>query len=85
MLHDAPSNGSDSGVFEILIVDDDAGDVLLIEEALADRQLDHRLHVAADGVAALEFLRSEDTPRPNLVLLDLNMPRMNGRELLAAV
>ncbi|MFG1928616.1 response regulator [Cryptosporangium sp. NPDC048952] len=71
--------------FEVLIVDDDAGDVLLIDEALTDRRVGHRLHTASDGVRALEFLRDPDRPRPDLILLDLNMPRMGGREVLAEV
>ncbi|MFG1928901.1 response regulator [Cryptosporangium sp. NPDC048952] len=71
--------------FDVLIVDDDAGDVLLIDEALSDRQIHHRLHTAADGVRALEFLRDPAQPRPDLILLDLNMPRMSGREVLAQV
>lgn len=84
-MRTSPGTGSASGFSEILVVDDDAGDVLLIEEALTDRQIRHRLHTAADGIQALEFLRDPARPRPNLILLDLNMPRMNGREVLAAV
>ncbi|WP_240746658.1 response regulator [Cryptosporangium phraense] len=82
MSRDSKSAG---GAFEVLIVDDDPGDVLLIEEALAERRLHHRLHTAGDGVLALEFLRDSAQPRPDLILLDLNMPRMNGRELLGEV
>ena len=74
---------------EVLVVDDDAGDVLMIEEALAANDVPSQLHVVSDGVEALAFLRREEphaeAPRPQLILLDLNMPRMDGREVLAAV
>ncbi|MFG1926824.1 response regulator [Cryptosporangium sp. NPDC048952] len=71
--------------YDVLIVDDDAGDVLLIDEALTDRRIPHRLHTASNGVEALEYLRDDSRPRPDLILLDLNMPRMNGREVLDQV
>ncbi|NUP30630.1 MAG: response regulator [Streptomycetaceae bacterium] len=70
--------------YDILLVEDDAADALLIEEAL--RQVaERRVVQAEDGVAALEHLRDRSTPPPDLILLDLNMPRMNGRELLAVL
>lgn len=75
--------------FHILLVDDDEADVALIRQAFAEHRAPVRLHVTHDGVEALAFLRREAdhaaAPRPDLVLLDLNMPRMNGRQVLAEV
>jgi CheY-like chemotaxis protein len=74
---------------EVLLVEDDPGDVLLIREAFEDNKVFNRLHVVADGVEALEFMRQQgehmEAPRPDLVLLDLNLPRKDGREVLAEV
>jgi two-component system, chemotaxis family, response regulator Rcp1 len=74
---------------EILIVDDNPGDLRLTAEALNEGQVQNRLHTAKDGIEAIAFLRRKgkymDAPRPDLILLDLNMPRMNGRELLAEI
>ncbi len=74
---------------EILLVEDCPGDVRLVREALAQGKNPHRLHVAGDGVAAMEMLTGAggagEALQPDLILLDLNMPRMNGRELLAKV
>lgn len=74
---------------EVLLVEDDPGDVLMTREAFADYKLRNRLHVVDDGVAAMAFLRQEGeyagSPRPDLVLLDLNLPKMDGREVLEAI
>ena len=72
---------------EILLVEDNPGDVDLTREALENGKLRNTLHVVRDGEAAMAFLRREGkyagVPRPGLVLLDLNLPRKNGREVLA--
>ncbi|MEU9189078.1 response regulator [Streptomyces sp. NPDC048484] len=67
--------------FDVLLVEDDLADAMLIEEALSERGARNLVQVT-DGVAALEHLRTPGTPRPDLIVLDLNMPRMNGRDLL---
>jgi CheY-like chemotaxis protein len=76
-------------VISVLLVEDDPGDVVLIREAFQDNKVHNRLDVVSDGVQALEFLRGEgeyaDAPRPDLVLLDLNLPRKDGREVLAEI
>jgi CheY-like chemotaxis protein len=71
---------------EILLVEDNPADVRLTIEALKEARVRNRLHVARDGVEAMEMLRSGGaTPRPDLILLDLNLPRKNGREVLQFV
>jgi chemotaxis family two-component system response regulator Rcp1 len=74
---------------EILLVEDNPGDVRLTQEALREGKVKNRLHVARDGVEAIEFLRRQgkhaDAQRPDLVLLDLNLPRKDGRQVLAEI
>ncbi len=74
---------------EILLVEDNPGDVRLTIEALHESKVRNTLSVASDGVEALAFLRREgrhrDAPRPDLILLDLNLPKMDGREVLAEI
>lgn len=75
---------------EILLVEDNPGDVTLITEALKDAKVFNTLHVARDGVEAMEFLWSSQgddssVPRPGLILLDLNLPRKDGREVLTEI
>jgi CheY-like chemotaxis protein len=74
---------------EILLIEDNPGDVRLVEEALRENKLLNNLSVARDGVEALAFLRREeqyaDATRPDLILLDLNLPRKSGHEVLREV
>ena len=74
---------------EILLVEDDPGDVLMTREALEDSKVINNLHVVDNGEEAVAFLRREggntEAPRPDLVLLDLNLPRLDGREVLAQI
>ena len=73
----------------VLLVEDSPGDVRLTRDAFREANSSVQLHVAADGVEAMAFLRREDpfmrAPRPDLILLDLNLPRMDGREVLAYI
>ena len=74
---------------EILLVEDNAGDVRLTKEALKEGRVLNHLNAVEDGVEALAYLRKEgvyaDRPRPDLILLDLNLPRKDGREVLAEI
>lgn len=76
-------------MIDILLVEDNPGDVRLTQEAFKEGMLRNNLHVVMDGEAAMEFLERKgqyaDVPRPDLILLDLNLPKMNGREVLAAI
>jgi CheY-like chemotaxis protein len=74
---------------EVLLVEDDAGDVLMTREALREGKVLNRLSVVTDGVEALDYLRGQepfaDATRPDLILLDLNLPRRDGRQVLEDV
>lgn len=76
-------------VIDVLLVEDDPGDVLMTQEAFEHNKVANRLSVVADGVSAMEFLRKEGehegAPTPDLILLDLNLPKMDGREVLEAL
>jgi two-component system, chemotaxis family, response regulator Rcp1 len=78
-----------TGVIQILLVEDSPSDVELTVEAMREAKVANELHVVVDGVDAMDFLRREGehamAPRPDLVLLDLNLPRMDGKEVLAEI
>lgn len=73
----------------LLLVEDSPGDVRLTQEAFLEADNSVEIHVAVDGVEAMDFLNREnehtDAPRPDLILLDLNLPRMDGREVLSRI
>jgi chemotaxis family two-component system response regulator Rcp1 len=81
--------GDDGMAIEVLLVEDSPGDVRLTQEAFRDANRAIHLNVACDGVEAMAFLRREGahrrSPRPDLILLDLNLPKMDGREVLAHI
>jgi len=81
--------GMNGKPIEVLLVEDSPGDVRLTQEAFREANMAIRLHVATDGVEALAFLRREgihaNAPRPDFILLDLNLPKMDGREVLAHI
>jgi len=83
------SNGNRAAAFEVLLVEDSPGDVRLTREALNDAKVHISLHVVSDGVEAMSFLNREGAhvhaPRPDLILLDLNLPRKDGREVLKEI
>jgi CheY-like chemotaxis protein len=80
---------SDPAEIHVLLVEDDEGDVLMTREAFEHHKLRNQLHVVPDGVEAIAFLRQEGehagAPRPGLILLDLNLPRKDGREVLEEI
>jgi two-component system response regulator len=82
-------NNSFPKSIEILLVEDSPADVLIAREALTEAKLLNKIHVAEDGVEAMDFLHRKgkyaSTPRPALILRDLNLPRKNGREVLAEI
>jgi len=82
-------NGPRGRAVEILLVEDNPGDVRLIQEALRDGKVWNNPHVVTDGEAALDFVYRRgaftEAPRPDLVLLDLNLPKKDGREVLATI
>jgi chemotaxis family two-component system response regulator Rcp1 len=84
-----PLIGANGMPTQVLLVEDSPGDVRLTQEAFREANIEIKLHVAEDGVEAMEFLRREGihatAPRPDLILLDLNLPRMDGREVLALI
>ncbi|GAA5019325.1 response regulator [Kitasatospora paranensis] len=74
-----------AGPYRVLLVEDDAADAMLIEDALLDGGAVRSISQVPDGIAALDHLRSQDEIRPDLIVLDLNMPRMSGTELLSVL
>lgn len=81
--------GATAASINVLLVEDSPGDVRLTQEAFREADDSIHLHVAIDGVDAMAFLRREgahvDAPRPDMILLDLNLPKMDGREVLARI
>jgi two-component system, chemotaxis family, response regulator Rcp1 len=81
--------GTDAAPNEVLLVDDSSGDVRLTREAFKDAKVHINLHVASDGAEAMSFLKREGehvkAPRPDLILLDLNLPKKDGREVLEEI
>jgi two-component system response regulator len=82
-------NGSGKGGVEVLLVEDNPGDVRLTREALNEAAQPVNLNVVSDGIDAVRYLRRQspydEAPRPNLILLDLNLPKKDGREVLAEI
>lgn len=83
-----PAN-DDGSPIEVLLVEDDPGDVMMTQEAFQEHRVNNRLRVVSDGDEALSYLRREgryaEAARPDLILLDLNLPRRDGREVLAEI
>lgn len=88
-MNEPDSTSKDFRPVEILLVEDSPADIALTQEALLDSKLHNNLHVVTDGEAAMTFLRREgihrQAPRPDLILLDLNLPKKTGREVLAEI
>ena len=78
-----------AGMIDVLLVEDSPGDVRLTREAFREANISVRLHVVRDGLEALAFLKQEgehtEAPRPDFILLDLNLPKMDGREVLTLI
>ena len=83
------SNGARAEPIEVLLVEDSVGDIRLMREAFKDAKVHINLHVAADGAEAMAFLKREgqhtDAARPDLILLDLNLPKKDGRDVLKEI
>jgi CheY-like chemotaxis protein len=83
------SIGTDAKPMEVLLVEDSAGDVRLTREALKDAKVHVHLQVVSDGIEAMAFLKREgqhvQAPRPDLILLDLNLPKKDGRQVLEEI
>ena len=76
-------------IIDILMIEDNSGDARLAKEALKESKVKNRLHIVKDGLAATDFLFNrndyKDAPRPDLVILDINLPKKDGREVLAEI
>jgi two-component system, chemotaxis family, response regulator Rcp1 len=83
------TNSDNGRPIEVLLVEDNPGDVDLTKEALTDAKVRNRLHVVDDGAKAIDFLFQKgayaDVPRPDIILLDLNLPKKDGRQVLAEI
>ena len=83
------TDNGDGEMVDVLLVEDDAGDALIVREAFEYHKVRNKLHVVTDGEQALRFVRREgefaDAPRPGLIMLDLNLPRRAGTEVLAEI
>jgi CheY-like chemotaxis protein len=78
-------NSASGAVLDLLLVDDDDADALMVSEALAESEHAYNLHTVTDGARGVEYLHDPAHGLPDLIILDLNMPRMDGREFLAHV
>lgn len=78
-------NSSNLNPIDILLVEDNPGDVRLTKEALKEGKIKNNLHIVRDGKEALDFLKNEKKVHPDLILLDLNLPKLDGREVLMRI